>query len=98
MSPTTPSRPSVPSTHKPGTNGAPGAGPRREGEGAPGDLLRATDAFQPRHIGPDEAETREMLGTIGYSSLEELAAATVPGAIRMRGPLKLTELPAEGFG
>ena len=45
--------------------------------------------FQFRHIGPNESQTREMLKTIGVSSLEELVNRTVPSAIRMKGDLKL---------
>src|SRR6476620_11188139 len=45
--------------------------------------------FQLRHIGPNESQTREMLKTIGVSSLEELVNRTVPPAIRMKDDLKL---------
>src|SRR5690606_16121242 len=47
--------------------------------------------FQQRHIGPDTQETRQMLRTIGVSSLEELTASTVPPAIRMKDELNLPE-------
>ena len=39
-------------------------------------------AFAARHIGPSEAEIAEMLRVVGAASLEDLAARTVPGAIR----------------
>src|SRR5687767_679769 len=52
-------------------------------------VLGPTDTFIHRHIGPNEAEQREMLGLLGYSSLEELIDATVPPAIRLRRELKL---------
>ena len=52
-------------------------------------LMGPTDLFVHRHIGPNEAEQREMLGLLGYSSLEELIDATVPPAIRMDRELKL---------
>ncbi|MBX3239715.1 MAG: aminomethyl-transferring glycine dehydrogenase [Chitinophagaceae bacterium] len=39
--------------------------------------------FLARHIGPGEAETREMLQAINFSSVNELVDATVPGAIRL---------------
>ncbi|WP_235938232.1 aminomethyl-transferring glycine dehydrogenase [Chitinophaga solisilvae] len=42
-----------------------------------------------RHIGPNEAETNQMLETIGVSNLDELINKTVPGAIRMQQPLAL---------
>ncbi|MCC7402111.1 MAG: aminomethyl-transferring glycine dehydrogenase [Chitinophagaceae bacterium] len=38
--------------------------------------------FIPRHIGPDEAETQEMLNTIGVKNLAELIDRTVPASIR----------------
>jgi glycine dehydrogenase len=39
--------------------------------------------FQGRHIGPDENETKEMLKTIGISSIKELTSKTIPAAIRL---------------
>jgi glycine dehydrogenase len=47
--------------------------------------------FIARHIGPNEAEIAEMLGAIGYDTLDELIDATIPEAIRIRRPL---EIPA----
>jgi glycine dehydrogenase len=52
-------------------------------------LLRHTDAFVHRHIGPDEAEVRQMLGALGYDSLDALVGATVPASIRLDRPLAL---------
>jgi glycine dehydrogenase len=52
-------------------------------------LTPASDIFTPRHIGPDDAETREMLATLGLSSLEALVEATVPASIRRTHPLDL---------
>ncbi len=34
--------------------------------------------FTARHIGPNEAETKEMLATIGVASIDELISRTVP--------------------
>src|SRR5215204_6330787 len=45
--------------------------------------------FIRRHIGPNKEETKQMLKTIGASSLEELIKKTVPSGIRMERPLKL---------
>ncbi|HZF76063.1 MAG TPA: glycine dehydrogenase, partial [Acetobacteraceae bacterium] len=45
--------------------------------------------FIRRHIGPSEAEIAAMLKVVGADSLEDLAARTVPGPIRMREPLPL---------
>ena len=53
------------------------------------DHLAPTDGFIPRHIGPNDAEVAEMLGVLGYRSLEDLADATVPASIRVRRPLHL---------
>ena len=44
--------------------------------------LEAGAAFAPRHIGPSEAEIEAMLKVVGATSLEDLAAKTVPAAIR----------------
>lgn len=45
--------------------------------------------FTRRHIGPNPAETAEMLKKLGFSSLAELSDAAVPSAIRLKNPLKL---------
>jgi glycine dehydrogenase len=45
------------------------------------------DTFVRRHIGPSAAEIAEMLQLLGYSTLDEFIAATVPGSIRARTPL-----------
>jgi glycine dehydrogenase len=47
------------------------------------------DSFLTRHIGPDEADQKEMLRAVGAASLEELVAQTIPEAIRLRAPLDL---------
>jgi len=53
--------------------------------------LASTDEFAHRHIGPSEADLREMLDTLGLSSLEELIDQTVPESIRFRQPLGIGE-------
>lgn len=45
--------------------------------------------FRSRHIGPNEAEAKQMLKTIGVSSLDELIDKTIPSSIRSKGALKL---------
>src|SRR5258707_2888623 len=55
------------------------------------EALAPTDTFPRRHIGPDEAEVQEMLRTLGYASLEELIAATVPESIRLHRELRLPQ-------
>ncbi len=54
----------------------------------PHDPLAPTDTFARRHHGDDPAETGALLATLGYASLDALADAAVPPAIR-RGPLNL---------
>ena len=44
--------------------------------------LSAPDAFVARHIGPDDGEIAAMLRVVGAASLDELAAQTIPAAIR----------------
>src|SRR5687768_8487485 len=51
------------------------------------ETLDFTDHFVRRHIGPGEAETRDMLTTIGYTSLDELIDTVVPEGIRFRKSL-----------
>jgi glycine dehydrogenase len=53
------------------------------------DFLSPTDTFIHRHLGPTDAEAREMLATLGLPSLEELSEATVPADIRLRKELDL---------
>jgi glycine dehydrogenase len=59
---------------------------RAAGADAP---LAPTDTFPRRHIGPGEAEVREMLALLGYDSLDALVADTVPAAILRREALRL---------
>jgi glycine dehydrogenase len=47
--------------------------------------------FERRHIGPDADAQAKMLAQVGYSSLDELTAAAVPGTIRS---LEALDLPA----
>ncbi len=51
--------------------------------------------FQNRHIGPTQAETEEMLKTIGVGSIEDLISRTVPENIRMQSALNLPEAMSE---
>lgn len=45
--------------------------------------------FISRHIGPNEAETKQMLAVVGESSLESLVSKTVPSTIRMSKALSI---------
>lgn len=51
--------------------------------------LDPPDRFVHRHIGPSEADVREMLATLGLQSLEELVDAAMPANIRLQRPLLL---------
>jgi len=55
------------------------------------DILAPSDTFARRHISPNEAEIAQMLAALGYQSLDELATAVVPAAIRLTRPLALGE-------
>src|SRR5438270_11661673 len=52
-------------------------------------------SFARRHIGPNEVETEEMLGTVGYQNLAALIDATVPKNIRLDRPLNLPKAKSE---
>jgi glycine dehydrogenase len=52
-------------------------------------FLEPMDHFVHRHIGPSDADVKEMLAALSLPSLEALADATVPGDIRLRQPLDL---------
>ena len=53
------------------------------------DRLEARDAFASRHIGPDDSDLAGMLKIVGAASIEDLAARTVPGAIRVTQAMDL---------
>ncbi len=53
------------------------------------DALEARDAFASRHIGPDPSDLPDMLAMVGAASIEDLAARTVPSAIRTIGAMDL---------
>ncbi|MEA3244768.1 MAG: aminomethyl-transferring glycine dehydrogenase, partial [Gemmatimonadota bacterium] len=57
--------------------------------------IPAPATFVPRHNGPSDADVREMLATLGYSSLDTLIEATVPANIRFRRALKLPGATSE---
>lgn len=51
--------------------------------------------FQTRHIGPNEADTRNMLSVIGAGSLDQLISKTVPDSIRIKKPLDIPAAMSE---
>ncbi len=54
-----------------------------------------TDSFVIRHIGPNEDQTKEMLKSIGVSSVSELIDKTIPKDIRLNEPLNLPDAISE---
>ncbi len=51
--------------------------------------------FIPRHIGPNETDTKKMLKKIGAESLDHLISNTVPPAIRMNHSLNIPSAMSE---
>ena len=58
-------------------------------------MLKPSDTFARRHIGPGDADVRAMLEVVGFDSLDALIDATVPGDIRLKQPLNLPEARSE---
>ncbi len=54
-----------------------------------------TDPFDSRHLGPRSDDIREMLAFLGHPSLDALADAVVPEAIRLNRPLALPRARSE---
>lgn len=48
-----------------------------------------SDEFVTRHIGPREAELKEMANVIGFKSVDDLINATVPASIRCQNELDI---------
>ncbi|MQA28971.1 MAG: aminomethyl-transferring glycine dehydrogenase [Luteitalea sp.] len=56
------------------------------------------EAFESRHIGPDQVDTAAMLESIGASSLDALIDEAIPARIRLARPLNLPDgLPEHRF-
>jgi glycine dehydrogenase len=60
-----------------------------------GNFLPHPDQFVRRHIGPNEAETSEMLALLGRKNLDELIDAAVPKKIRQPKELNLPAARSE---
>src|SRR5438132_14013657 len=52
-------------------------------------LTAHPDRFVRRHIGPNDAETREMLALLGRENLDALVDAAVPKKIRLKKKINL---------
>jgi len=53
------------------------------------EYLKSTDTFIRRHLGPTEADIREMLALLGHQSLRALGESIVPGDIQLHRALDL---------
>jgi glycine dehydrogenase len=51
--------------------------------------LSTVDSFVSRHVGPSDDDIQEMLGAVGYETLDQFIDAVVPAGIRLRRPLAL---------
>ena len=58
-------------------------------------LRSGSERFVSRHLGPDEAQTRQMLEVCGFGSVGELVDATVPASIRLDRVLRLPAAKSE---
>src|SRR5689334_23301434 len=65
--------------------------PHAEAAAVGATVLKPSDTFVRRHIGPNVDEIKEMLDAIGADSLEDLVDQTIPESIRMKAPLNLGE-------
>src|SRR5437868_13826372 len=54
-------------------------------------ILKPSDTFVRRHIGPSPEDVQAMLETIGADSLQQLIDQTVPASIRLNRPLNIGE-------
>ena len=59
------------------------------------DLFAPLDDFVNRHLGPTEEQAHEMLGTLGFESLDDLVTAVIPEAILSDKPLALGGIKGE---
>src|ERR1700710_3058925 len=59
------------------------------------DPLAHPDQFVHRHIGPNAAETSELLALLGHKNLDELINAAVPQKIRLEKKLNLPAAKSE---
>ena len=64
-----------------------------ESGASPATLLKPSDTFPRRHIGPDARDIRAMLDGLGCDSLDDLIDETIPAKIRFTSPLSLTNCP-----
>ncbi|MGJ3252878.1 MAG: aminomethyl-transferring glycine dehydrogenase, partial [Elainellaceae cyanobacterium] len=51
--------------------------------------IDSSGEFVSRHVGPTQDDVCEMLGVLGFETLDDLIDHTIPAAIRLKRPLKL---------
>jgi glycine dehydrogenase len=85
--------PASPTRIPPHSASAPKHQPAPAHNGSPAEAFASipSEAFVNRHIGPTPDDVKQMLATIGVSSLDELIDQTIPAAIRLRQPLNLPQ-------
>jgi len=49
------------------------------------------ETFTSRHVGPNEADKKEMLAAIGVNTLDQLIEETIPANIRLKKPLNVSK-------
>ena len=64
------------------------------GQHKPSDLS-PLDTFPRRHIGPSDSDSQEMLGHLGFTSLDDLIQGVVPSQIQTQHPLNLPSNQSE---
>ena len=64
------------------------------GQPNPSDLS-PLDTFPRRHIGPSDSDSQEMLGHLGFTSLDDLIQGVVPSQIQTQHPLNLPSNQSE---
>ena len=60
---------------------------------APTSVFTPVDTFLPRHVGPRDADVEAMLSTLGYKSLDDFVADTIPQGVRVA---ELRDTSSEG--
>ncbi|WOO85173.1 Putative glycine dehydrogenase (decarboxylating), mitochondrial [Vanrija pseudolonga] len=47
-------------------------------------IFTPLDTFTPRHVGPRERDVEDMLATLGYKTLDDFVASTIPQGVRTK--------------
>ncbi|KAK4687617.1 glycine dehydrogenase, partial [Tremellales sp. Uapishka_1] len=57
-------------------------------------IFTPLDTFLPRHVGPRSSDVDEMLSVLGYKTLDDFVAETIPAGVRVK---ELTDVEGEGL-